>query len=119
MSPPGEDGLALLSDLGRRGSIRAAARRDGRLFRRSVKSLAYQVVLRGLHRAIRPEKNGLSVGVVMPRRLREYDRPRARQRGRRDPVKLSVLPLPDPPCLFVQIILQLDRAEEGVERPGL
>ena len=101
MSPPGEDGLALLSDLGRRGSIRAAARRDGRLFRRSVKSLAYQVVLRGLHRAIRPEKNGLSVGVVMPRRLREYDRPRARQRGRRDPVKLSVLPLPDPPCLFV------------------
>jgi hypothetical protein len=46
---------------------------------------------------IRPGINDLSVGIAMPRRFREYDRPRAGQGCRRDPVKLSVLPLANPP----------------------
>ena len=64
-------------------------------------------------RDIRPGKR-LSVGV--PRRLREHDLAGSGQSRRRDPVELSVLPLPDPPSLLVKVVLQLDLAQDGLER---
>src|ERR1700679_1256139 len=57
--------------------------------------------------------------VVMPRRLREHDLLRPGQSRGGNPVKLTVLPLPDPPVLFVKVILQLDLAQDRSERPRL
>src|ERR1700722_16451178 len=55
--------------------------------------------------APRAEPNDLSV--LAPRRFREHDLLGPGQSRGRNPVELPVLPLPNPPVLFIKVILQL------------
>src|SRR6478736_8646110 len=55
---------------------------------------------------------------LLPLRLRHHGRTRAGQRSRRERVELAVLPLADTPDLLEQAVLQLDLADDGIERAG-
>src|ERR1700689_243378 len=65
-----------------------------------------QVVARSPRRRPLAWPNGRSV--VMPRRLREHNLLGPGQTRGSNPVKLPILPLPDPPVLFIKVILQLE-----------
>jgi hypothetical protein len=55
----------------------------------------------------------------MPRRLREHNLLDPGQTRGSNPVKLPILPLPDPPVLFIKVIPQLDLPEYRSERSCL